>query len=81
MNTTAQAEIIAFLDFLKPNLKKSLSLSDVTRIAFQPDTGETLYTQKATVTFRLPEFITGEDGNRELTLVFDFDKLTENTRE
>ena len=62
-------------------MKKAISLSDVVGIDFQPDTGETLYTQKAIVTFRLPEFIKTANGDRELTLVFDFDKLTENARQ
>ena len=82
MNTaTDNAEITAFIEYLRPNLKKAVSLSDVVGIDFQPDTGEKLYTQKAIVTFHLPEFIRTANGDRELMLVFDFDKLTENARQ
>ncbi len=79
--TTAQAEIKNFLDFLRPNLKKALSLSDVLHVSFPSDSGKPIYTERATVTFSLPNFITTENNERELTLVFDFDKLTKNGRE
>ena len=74
--------VSAFLAMLKENTVRALSLSEMTTVTFPPyeETGKALYEETATVTFRLPEFITTESGEREINLLFDFDKLTTHTR-
>lgn len=66
--------VSAFFAMLKENTAKALSLSKMITVTFPP------YEETATVTFRLPEFITTESGDREINLLFDFDKLTTHTR-
>ena len=72
-----------FYVMLKENTVRALGLSEMIQVNFPPyeETGKQIFEEVATVTFRLPEFITAENGNRELTLVFDFDKLTKEARE
>ena len=75
--------VSAFLAMLKADTVKALSLSEMTTVTFPPyeETGKALYEETATVTFRLPEFITTESGNRKISLLFNFDTLTKETRE
>ncbi len=82
-NTVDIETISAFFSMLKENTVKALSLSEMTLVSFPPfeETGRELYRETATVTFRLPDFITTESGGREINLLFDFDKLTAHTRD
>ena len=70
--------ISAFFAMLKENTVKALSLSEMTAVSFPPyeETGKSLEEETATVTFRLPDFITTQSGESEINLLFDFGKLT-----
>ncbi len=78
MNHNTIDTISAFYSMLRENTAKALSLSEMTLVTFPPfeETGKEIYRETATVTFRLPDFITTESGGKEITLLFDFDKLT-----
>ena len=75
--------ISAFFSMLKENTVKALGLSEMTLVTFPPfaETGKEIYRETATVTFQLPDFITTESGESEISLLFDFDKLTAHTRD
>jgi len=81
MGNTTALTVSEFIELLKPDMARSLSLSDVTRIMLPPDTGKALYEETVIVTFHLPDFIRTPSGNREISLLFDFDMLTRDTRE
>ena len=73
--------VSAFFALLRENTVKALSLSEMTTVTFPPfeETGKAFCEETATVTFRLPEFITTESGEREINLLFDFDKFAAHT--
>ena len=81
MGNATALTVSEFIEMLKPDMARSLSLSDVTRIMFPPDTGKALYEETVIVTYRLPDFIRTPSGSREISLLFDFDTLTKDTRE
>ena len=81
MGNTTALTVSEFIEMLKPDMARSLSLSDVTRIMLPPDTGKALYEETVIVTYRLPDFIRTPSGNREISLLFDFDSLTRGSRE
>lgn len=81
MENTTALTVSEFIEMIKPDMARSLSLSDVTKIMFPPDTGKALYEETVIVTYRLPEYIRTPSGSREISLLFDFDTLTKGTRE
>ncbi len=81
MENATALTVSEFIEMIKPDMARSLSLSDVMKIMFPPDTGKALYEETVIVTYRLPEFIRTPSGSREISLLFDFDTLTKGTRE